>query len=1640
MNTPPVEVAAPVRHPLFACLLRVRTSDGEVVGAAFLAADRVVCTCAHVVAQALGISEQAEQAPAEPVRLEFYIDDTVARATVTTWMPVRGDDSATGEPEDIALLTLDEPAVLPAGVWPARLPTPGRLAGHPFTVCGFAEGSVAGVWANGVLEERRANGTVQIESPGSTGVRVQPGFSGAPVWDDRERGVIGMVVSSWRDKPTRVAFLIPVDQLAAAANGLLTLAQPSAGPFAVLTGGVATAGRGLAQFLRYYIGDSKNPAAFGGRQESLDELDRWLADSETSNLLVTAPAGRGKSALLAHWALEVAETGRADVVLAPISLRFGTNLRHAALALIVERLRSLLPEAANITETDLPALLAEGRRAGTWPLLVVVDGVDEASGWQPERDLPLPVFPAENVKIVVSARLLVDRDAEGWIEALQWHGTASRFELPPLDREGVAEVLRSVTAAEEWTPAEKVADTLQEATEGDPLLVRLFVDAIGPQGFIDPGRLPELIAGGLANYFNIWWGAQRQAWKDEGRDPELETEFADAIFGVIATVLGPVGRDDLAQLTGMASGAKLDGRLRELRRWIITTGAIGDERSYAFAHPRLRDFWRGTMMTEAQRAALDRRLIEFCRDEFERLVADTDAGTISPYVLRYYGAHLEQPGAPAGELPKLVCPAWWRAREALEHSQEGFFQDVLRAWRLAERDVAGLVRDRGLPVPAEVPSACIRYALVASSLSSLSGNLLTELLVQLVSAGVWPYVSGLAEVRLDPNPRSRSRGIAALAALGEDEDERFALLGEALEAALQLPPDYKRMEALQHLAPVLPPVLLARAAADARTILDPSWRARVLVVIGKCMRGRPQEEILGAALEAAAKAHGFFEPASSLAEVVGASTGELRTRTLEAAVRAARAEPVDTQNRSRELTMIAEKTEGAERDRLLEEALDAALAIPVSGTNEPDGSGVRWSSDRKTALGQLAPLLSGGLLQRALAEVQRFGDSSDADEVIAALAPQVAVEDPRKAIALCRLLDPFSEGAKALEQVAGRLCDQALLDEVVSAATTPEQTSDSVLAAVAVRKVETGAVEAGLELARSLRGIWKAEALARIARAVDDPLQSSLVPEVITASADEQAASWLARHLELIDDTESPVLGLAVALADQGKPEVALDVTRAVPMRHGDGRPASGVLTLSRLAPHLPQPLARQALRDAVEATRAVGDVPDRIRALVQLAESLSPDEQRALAPCFDRALGEIDNITDENQRVRALADILPHLTPPQLERALELARKAARADLEVRLLTAVAPFLESPARDRVVAEADELAVNVRWGQTNSSTLARLISLLNLDRQRQWIEEVKQGELRGFVSGVCSSVSSELVPELLQVVLDSDDGPIRQQGLTGLAPRLGPRDAQRALAAIIELPETNGARVDALAAIAPALPSSSLDTALEAIRDLDREENEYSYGNASGALAHRLASDGRIDEALQLVAFIVDKDDWAQAVIDVTQTIPQSDRADLMRGTIAQFELAEDPVVIAILTAALPEPERGESAVRVFEASRTAEDPDQQARLVELAAPWLPPEYLGEAVELVRTLDTMGYIYQRSRAKALRSLAPRLASLEPATFTTLCQTTLRVSATRARDEVLWDLPALAPAFEAMAGPALIRDAALEIGTVTKWWP
>src|SRR5215470_8875807 len=61
----------PVQESLEASLVRIRTTDGRVVGAGFLAGQRHILTCAHVISKALGLSDHPLDPPQELVSLDF---------------------------------------------------------------------------------------------------------------------------------------------------------------------------------------------------------------------------------------------------------------------------------------------------------------------------------------------------------------------------------------------------------------------------------------------------------------------------------------------------------------------------------------------------------------------------------------------------------------------------------------------------------------------------------------------------------------------------------------------------------------------------------------------------------------------------------------------------------------------------------------------------------------------------------------------------------------------------------------------------------------------------------------------------------------------------------------------------------------------------------------------------------------------------------------------------------------------------------------------------------------------------------------------------------------------------------------------------------------------------------------------------------------------------------------------------------------------------------------------------------------------------------------------------------------------------------------------------------------------------------
>ena len=164
----------------------------------------------------------------------------------------------------------------------------------------------------------------------------------------------------------------------------------------------------VRNFLTYYVGTDEAPAPFGGRDADLAGLDAWFSQAHPPYAFLNAPAGRGKSALLAHWALAQQTQERAHVVFFPVSIRYGTNRENVAFAALAARMASIFGERVGrasdaqeyrgIFNDYLGRTPPDGK-----PVLIVLDGLDEAAGW--EADAALFPDPApSHLRAIVSAR------------------------------------------------------------------------------------------------------------------------------------------------------------------------------------------------------------------------------------------------------------------------------------------------------------------------------------------------------------------------------------------------------------------------------------------------------------------------------------------------------------------------------------------------------------------------------------------------------------------------------------------------------------------------------------------------------------------------------------------------------------------------------------------------------------------------------------------------------------------------------------------------------------------------------------------------------------------------------------------------------------------------------------------------------------------------------------------------------------------------------------------------------------------------------------------------------------------------------------------------------------------------------------
>ena len=195
----------------------IEYSNQGVVGAGLLISNRYLLTCAHVVASALNVASETSETPTQSIDVDFPLiaPGQKLKAKVVFWKPVQSVTAIPSEQaEDLAILELEgelpQPAQ-PAIIVPVRSED---LWDHSFRVFGFPSGHDCGIWATGVLRGRQARGWIQIEDVKSPGYQIEPGFSGAPIWDKNLASIVGVAVAAERRREdVKSAFMIPTEEL-----------------------------------------------------------------------------------------------------------------------------------------------------------------------------------------------------------------------------------------------------------------------------------------------------------------------------------------------------------------------------------------------------------------------------------------------------------------------------------------------------------------------------------------------------------------------------------------------------------------------------------------------------------------------------------------------------------------------------------------------------------------------------------------------------------------------------------------------------------------------------------------------------------------------------------------------------------------------------------------------------------------------------------------------------------------------------------------------------------------------------------------------------------------------------------------------------------------------------------------------------------------------------------------------------------------------------------------------------------------------------------------------------------------------------------------------------------------------------------
>jgi hypothetical protein len=1116
---------------------------------------------------------------------------------------------------------------------------------------------------------------------------------------------------------------------------------------------------------------------FTGRAATLATIDAFLTKHDRGYVEIEGILGVGKTTLLAHLATQRGYPHH-FVQLMPNRGDIGVAMRNLGSQLVTAwDLRDwapmgALPTSASRPETFLEILDAACRRRDeerpSQPIVIVVDGLDEAGQPQAENPLGLPRRLPSGVFFVVAHRdvyvpLAVDPPKLPLVLGIEESRQDMKaFLRTAAKRPPIAAVLESHGPEAEDT----FVETLLQKTGGLWLYLSYVLVEIeaGTRSPADVDNLP----GGLWQYYELFWrdwqGAHADAWAG----------FHQPLLHTLGAAREPLSSNFLATLVGAANGIAVEQLVEDAWKPFLDIDDSGEKTRYGISQASFRAFLEGQVddgMLNMAEKRLARRTAEATRRAHGRLadrylvawggldqglpglkdnnVASMDGG----YGLRHLAEHLinsdrvdelhrllwtgwESTDTPSDAPAGRVVNAW---RQALENA--GFLavylNDVANAWHLVAADVRRRL-DEGRPAPQV--SLELRYALLSASVSSMAANVPPALLVELCRGGRIGNAEALAYARRGPDSLSR---VEALLALTELLEPRMLLevLREALVSCRAIEDEQLRTGALALLATRVPTEWREEAEALAASVVDPFWHVAASRVV---------DELLGAG------------PAALLdlpAQDPGDTSWHDVNLALQHAVWVARAiRDRQTEALARLTARMPERPSGEE----LAEALADARLVPQD----------RWRAELLTAIAQRMPDGSARVqvLDEALASARAVGDSAQHADALAALARQLTTAG--------RLQEALGT-AQSIKDAYRRTATLAdLIDHL------PPDLRDEAL---------TGAA----------RGLTAVGDMAQRARVLGHH------PAVVRALAGDDGVVEETRRAVRHDHWRALVLTALLPTLEPRAAEPALAEAFAAAVRLEPGHDRADVLV--RLAPALPSALIDRAL----ELLNSVHEPDERAMAAGALAIRLVELGRGA------EAVREVAAVEDGFGRAEAQAHVAEALARTDADGA---ALDAARVIAYPHWRAAALARCSAHAADTVLAErALAEALGTARGSTSPAAVAEALLLVAaealpataselLEEAREAARSVDQphDRARGLARVVSSLAAAGRGEEALDLAREIGDEHWRAAALGAVAPHVGDATTANRIVAMAADLEDGLERAGAIVALLPALEAAPL--------------------------------------------------------------------------------------------------------------------------------------------------------------------------------------------------------------------------------------